>query len=566
MPLYRILERGQAPRRAWIQLLRSLTPMTVAEIVAVLEGEGEFAVNPSVVDPTPALEPDIEAFGAKYGASFEQRGLVELPDYPGPNLGELEGWAERGFELHISVRYFGGANEAVAMWPFNRVLGIDFAHALDMVQYGQAPPHRLNVAQARALFEAMREHGGRVRFELQANEVAYALELGGRGQGRWQGLGQVERARALGPELVVERGPLSGLAWERVEARVFPDPPSLAQAFEGWREQARERGLQVFESGLELLAASSERNWELEAELRAASDPSAALAVHCDWLQSRGDPRAELALAQLSGDEVRARELIEAQASALFGPLALALDDDKVRAWAGGFVHELRLSFGDRGRAQGHRHLLGLSALELAQAALELPCCAGLRSLQLDGSQRGLEFAQLFTAPALAGLRRLELRASRYGTTRISSWEGLERLEELRLDSTFESFAPPSLPSLRVLELGRAYMFDPSKLAASELPRLEQVVVEFHEAIRQDIGRDLAWLPPRPISRLRLRELGVDQAGAVFTQLRAHAKQLQLERVELEHEGEDVCRQLAATGRLQLGDIVHIVEFGAPLV
>lgn len=556
MPLYRIVDRGHASRRAWIQLLRSLTPMTVAECVEVLDGEGAFAVDPAAV-----IELDIERFAVEHGVEFEQESLLELPDYPGPSLAELEGWAARGFELDITVRYLGGPRKIAAIKACRaRDPSIGLRLAKDLVERGQPLAQGLDVEQARAWSEAMAEYEGRVRFELRPSAEAYAIDPGDRG---CEG---VERAQVLGPELVIERGPLSGLAWARVEGSFHPDPPTLARALDAWCAQARARGLQVFSSPLELLAASTERNPELEASLRAASEPSAALTVHCDWLQSRGDSRAELALAQLSGDDARARELIDAQASALFGPLALVLDGRYLRAWAGGFVEALRLELDMQLGAQQGLHPLDRSALGFARALLELPCCACLRRLELvDGSRFGLELSGLFSMTALSGLRRLEL-GSTYGGSTISSWAGLERLEELRVTNMCAGFEPPSLPNLRVLEIAPSPQTPrPSALVRAELPRLECLVWELHEDLSMgELGQVLGELPRRPIPHLRVRLFALDQAEDLFAQLRAHAEWMQLERVEVEYEDEP--GPLLAIGRQQLGEIVHIVEHGAPLV
>ena len=84
--------------------------MSLAEIVEVLEGAGEFAV-----DPAAAIEQDISDFATEHGAQLEQESLAELPNYPGPSLAELEGWAARGFELSIAVRYLGGPRKIAAI-------------------------------------------------------------------------------------------------------------------------------------------------------------------------------------------------------------------------------------------------------------------------------------------------------------------------------------------------------------------------------------------------------------------------------------------------------------------
>ena len=66
-----------------------------------------------------------------------------------------------------------------------------------------------------------------------------------------------------------------------------------------------------------------------------------AVAVHADELEERGDPRAELVRAQLSGDRERTRELIKAHWSEWIGSIA---PSDVLLRWQGGYVAEAALS------------------------------------------------------------------------------------------------------------------------------------------------------------------------------------------------------------------------------
>jgi uncharacterized protein (TIGR02996 family) len=60
-------------------------------------------------------------------------------------------------------------------------------------------------------------------------------------------------------------------------------------------------------------------NPDLEAQLRDAPDDDALAQVYADWLIERGDPRGELAMAQLRGDAAREREILDANGGWLAG-------------------------------------------------------------------------------------------------------------------------------------------------------------------------------------------------------------------------------------------------------
>jgi uncharacterized protein (TIGR02996 family) len=193
---------------------------------------------------------------------------------------------------------------------------------------------------------------------------------------------------------------------------------------------------------------------EDEAFLRAvidAPDDDTPRLIYADWLEERGDPRAEFiriqcALANLPARDpdkaalrirarlcVRSRELRAAHEDEWLRPLSLLSRELRFGWTCGfhrGFVEHIRLynsenqrntfprltgsQFGDLFQLAPIRELRCVLTLTSLETLLDLPQTARLRSLNLSGSDLGDEGARLLASSTfLAGLHALTLKDCR---------------------------------------------------------------------------------------------------------------------------------------------------------
>lgn len=166
MPRYRIRDPGRASRRTLIHLLGSLTPLSVMEVVAVVDEGRAFFVDPAV-----AIEQVLDEFSREHGIEFEGPSGGEQPVYPGPSLAELERWTADGFAPRVVVRYVGGPKKILAIKLLRSRLHLGLRLAKDLIERGQPIAHGLELDGAREWHAAFAELEGRVRFELAPGET-----------------------------------------------------------------------------------------------------------------------------------------------------------------------------------------------------------------------------------------------------------------------------------------------------------------------------------------------------------------------------------------------------------
>jgi hypothetical protein len=263
----------------------------------------------------------------------------------------------------------------------------------------------------------------------------------------------LERARVSGSTLAIDHGTLG--AWTLGRDKVYATPKLGREALAAKLATWTRRGLALIHDDFELLEQVSARNPALEAEIRAAADPSAAMQVLADWLQAQGDPRG-------------LPNAVALHPSHLLGPLAPWIDEFGL-SWQHGLVMSAELvdppqlaEFGD-----GPTMLANL---------LRLPACACLRTLKLSGSW--LTHDELVTVldhRSLDGLRELSLHAPyrQLALVGLRRFEWLERL----MSTAWAKLGVVELPRLR--ELGIHTDFDVEQLIQtltdSEMPELEML-------------------------------------------------------------------------------------------
>jgi hypothetical protein len=261
----------------------------------------------------------------------------------------------------------------------------------------------------------------------------------------------LERARVSGSTLAIDRGTLG--AWTLGRDKVYATAELCREALDAKLATWAGRGLALIHDDFELLEQVSARNPALEAEVRAAADPSAALHVLSDWLQAQGDPRG------LS-------DAVALHSSHLLGPLAPWIDQLGLR-WQHGLVVSAELvdppQLAELG--EGPAMLAGL---------LRLPACACLRTLRLSGSWLTHdELVSVLDHQALDGLRELSLDAPyhRLELVGLRRFEWLERL----VCTAWAKFGSVELPRLREFGIHADYDVEHlvQTLSDSEMPELE---------------------------------------------------------------------------------------------
>ncbi|MCB9673493.1 MAG: WGR domain-containing protein [Alphaproteobacteria bacterium] len=156
-------------------------------------------------------------------------------------------------------------------------------------------------------------------------------------------------------------------------------------------------------------------------------DDPVALAVHADWLQSRGDVRGEVLALELAGMPEQAVALREAHRAELYGPID-AFPGQVAVTWSHGYVRTARFEPSD------HRGVdpAGAAAAVLASESLRL-----VREVDLQVAAA----AQVVTACHLPALRRLFVHTGIVG----GDWQPSEPLD---LDRLAER-----MPRLRTLKV-----------------------------------------------------------------------------------------------------------------
>lgn len=404
----------------------------------------------------------------------------------------------------VALRHVDGPRKLDAIRLVHELTGAGLKECKDVVDCGQIFLRGIEPERAREIAE---------RFEAVESQIELIDEPGFRyaydPEHPLRGDQPVERLRWTRTELALERGRAG--EWRSVEKVVLGSAEAVltkaAQQCATWREQ----GLALASDGIELLRSVSAREPRLEAEIRAAADPRAAIEVYADWLQSVGDPRGVLAMTGLaieheSDPEQRSRlsasfdELLVRHRAHLFGPVALALARFEL-GWCGGLVE--RISF----VAERVEAALGLnwpeSAHELEPASLRssvrrlealgslasllaLPICSCIRALRsYSTSARAEELEQVLDGcdhEQLAGLRELWLEGDGFDRS-FSRWDLLAGLERLSLVCRSD-MQPLSLARLRELSLtGRQCPEVLTKVVAqSWLPSLEALTLTFDSA------------------------------------------------------------------------------------
>jgi uncharacterized protein (TIGR02996 family) len=205
-------------------------------------------------------------------------------------------------------------------------------------------------------------------------------------------------------------------------------------------------------------------NPELERAIAVAPDDPHGFLVYADWLVEHGNPRGELALAQLAGDAKREAELLERHAAAFH------TDHGAVR-YRGGFWRELRCAVVPAVLAELLAHpsarLLYRLAVDWCDDAVEALAAArpleALRVLRLGDMPERLEFTG-FGGRTCGDLDRLGAAAPRLDTLRLLC----------------PGFALGDHPTLRVLDVRMGVTQQAlERLGSARLPRLEQIDLGF---------------------------------------------------------------------------------------
>ena len=295
--------------------------------------------------------------------------------------------------------------------------------------------------------------------------------------------------------------------------------------------------------------------------------------VYADWLLAQGDVHGELASLVLRKPG-QVRTYVKARAPALFGELAMLLDDQtiEVRDWHPGFVRTLAVK-----PNQANDDDLGVLLKELLAA----PFCAFLEGLVVTSPpetwREGL--APLSGSPQAARLKRLELQGYGWddGGDLSALLPTLPQLEVLHGVGAQTELGKPTLPHLR--ELSWSATAPPAQLRAlikSRLPRLERLELAMGYEDESGDSDELDAEPAPvaamlgPLKRRTLSELTVSGArfgdealeqlldAPGFTSL----KLLDLDGSYIDEEGEGVLRDHLE--RLQRIKRVKLPRVGVP--
>lgn len=267
----------------------------------------------------------------------------------------------------------------------------------------------------------------------------------------------------------------------------------------------------------------SASNPALEAQLRAAPDDVAAAQVYADWLIEHGDPRGELASAQIRGDASAAGALLAQHGGWLAGvsPQVATID------WRPGRFRKLRLmNLGDWMSSQFDTALV-------AQRLLTQPAANCLEELAV-GVLRWEYMAQDVTTlldaaaatPLASGLRRLtlgdchdiDIDIAHHELGDLPDLSRFPALEALSVWGFAIGLAPLRLPKLRSLSIETCGLSTAALEAvlSSELPSLTELTLWFGS---EDYGSECGVADLAPLldgSALpSVRELGL--CNAEFT-------------------------------------------------
>lgn len=240
-------------------------------------------------------------------------------------------------------------------------------------------------------------------------------------------------------------------------------------------------------------------NEEVEAQLLANPDDREAAMVYADWLSEQGEPRGELALLQLKGDEARAASFFEANKEALLGPLLFAYettgdvgwgDDARTQraleiSWQFGWHRALRVGLPD--------FEAEINALETLHQALAHPGSRFLQELTLgcfdfEGENFYKTALETLCESPRPTLKRLfvgdfvqeECELSWSGASGFGRlWEVAPNLESLTIhagDIAMTSLKAPKLREL-VIHSGGLNGNVLQTVAAADLPELERLEI-----------------------------------------------------------------------------------------
>lgn len=342
-----------------------------------------------------------------------------------------------GFDTLASLHFGGGGGVRAARALADRFEGLDLRDAIELTRSGGQLAADLPLSEARAHADALAERGVRIEI-IPITTWTYAF-VPNHERGADQAL---ERMRVVGPELVLEHGRLGTEDWAPLRRERLPSLSERDAVVAACQASWREAGREWVETPAELVSALRKRNPALEQQIRAAPDPRSLLAVYTDWLMARGDPLGQLPEAAAKGDKAFMATLAEHELH-LFWPLGRAREHARL-SWVQGLVH--------RACVELPRELDGFETpMDMVETLLDLPCCAGLRELELSGDR--LAITPDFVVDALLGLRKLRLDGGLTGDVIVSDWSRLQRLETLEVRAHHPKFAPFRLPKLHRLRL-----------------------------------------------------------------------------------------------------------------
>jgi uncharacterized protein (TIGR02996 family) len=229
------------------------------------------------------------------------------------------------------------------------------------------------------------------------------------------------------------------------------------------------------------------RNPDLEAAITADPEDDQLYRVYADWLEEKGDLRAQLIRAQLAEDpDNAAPDLLEDHAEELLGPLAKFAT---ALHWRWGFVDWANVSERTRLEAGPCLHIL-----------LAHPVGVFLRSLEIYTHQPTAVIESLAKAPPT--LRYLRF----FSPSKTASLRGIghvfPRLKKLVLDGMFELVEPLELPLADELaiELDALSAKSAGILAKANLPLLQGLTIGLAKTV--DTRAKLAPLFARELPSL----------------------------------------------------------------
>jgi uncharacterized protein (TIGR02996 family) len=291
--------------------------------------------------------------------------------------------------------------------------------------------------------------------------------------------------RIDGPRLEVRHGPV-GTAGKH-ETETFSSEELAAREYQlriaahlddGYREVADRR--------------LDARTRDLEAAIEADLEDVTAYLVYADWIQTLGDPRGALIVAQASGDATASATLLKQYESTFLGPLAehVGYDGSIIDAtWRNGFIRRALL------RVDGTPRVT-----RVFEQLLEHPSARWLGELAIQtvDDLAGLQpIADILASRRCPSITTLEL--GEVGELRDPDVDEDDPSYYWHRDSTDLSGVWANFPALRRLAISG----DPDRLGELDLPALTELEVRVC-ALSADDVRAIAGVTG-PLERLELR-------------------------------------------------------------